>query len=149
MTKFKKGDRVEIQPGTVKWKPAVYAGRVWFVGGHSSCGLHLVDFRKSPKAATERVAVEADRLRRAPKLVPPKKIARPAAKQAKKYPVLKQRWTEHERGWGSRPDGETLHLTREDRDIYVRGYNATYKKLVAALTSTEVRHPWAQRGISA
>lgn len=43
-----------------------------------------------------------------------------------RYLVVCQDWTEHERGWGSRPDGHSLHLTFADRDIYVEGYNATY-----------------------
>ena len=33
-----------------------------------------------------------------------------------------QDWTESESGWGRRPDGHTLHLTREDRDLYVEGH---------------------------
>jgi hypothetical protein len=33
-----------------------------------------------------------------------------------------QDWIESERGWGTRPDGYTLHLTKSDRDAYVRAY---------------------------
>ncbi len=33
--------------------------------------------------------------------------------------VLCQRWTETERGWGQRPDGFSLHITRENRDAYI------------------------------
>ena len=40
--------------------------------------------------------------------------------------VVLQDWTEHERGWGSRPDGQTIHLTMEDRNEYVEGYNKTF-----------------------
>jgi hypothetical protein len=40
--------------------------------------------------------------------------------------VVCQDWLEHERGWGSRPDGYTLHLTLADRDVYVVGYDATF-----------------------
>jgi hypothetical protein len=40
--------------------------------------------------------------------------------------VFCQDWEESERGWGVRPDGHTLHLTREDRDAYVKGYNAAH-----------------------
>ena len=183
MTKFKDGENVEIRPGTVNWKPAVYRGKIRFVAGYASAWFHQVDYQASPTSETVRVTVETDRIRKAPKLAPVAKIQRidvvprrRPEKPPEKYPVLKQHWTEHERGWGSRPDGVTLHLTREDRDIYVNGYHATYnnldsapdeytsadggpeiidvdeatyKKLVAALTSEEVRHPWAQRGISA
>jgi hypothetical protein len=40
--------------------------------------------------------------------------------------VICQDWEESERGWGVRPDGHTLHLSREDHDAYVKGYYATY-----------------------
>lgn len=46
--------------------------------------------------------------------------------------VVCQDWEESERGWGVRPDGFTLHLTREDRDAYVKGYNDTYNNLPSA-----------------
>ena len=35
-----------------------------------------------------------------------------------------QLWEESERGWGSRPDGCSLHLTLKDRDDYI---NIIYK----------------------
>jgi len=38
------------------------------------------------------------------------------------HTVIAQDWEESEAGWGVRPDGFTLHLTREDRDAYVKGY---------------------------
>ena len=31
-------------------------------------------------------------------------------------------WTEHERGWGCRPDGFTLHATAEDAKQYIDDY---------------------------
>lgn len=31
-------------------------------------------------------------------------------------------WTESEAGWGTRPDGVTLHLTKEDYQKYVDDY---------------------------
>jgi hypothetical protein len=31
-------------------------------------------------------------------------------------------WTEYERGWGQRPDGHTLHLTKEDAKQYIDDY---------------------------
>jgi len=33
-------------------------------------------------------------------------------------------WEESERGWGTRPDGCTLHLTKEDYVNYVKDYNS-------------------------
>ena len=38
-----------------------------------------------------------------------------------RYAVL-DTWTESERGWGTRPDGATLHLTMEDYKKYVEEY---------------------------
>jgi hypothetical protein len=37
--------------------------------------------------------------------------------------VICQPWREYERGWGSRPDGCSLHLTILDRDQFVDAYN--------------------------
>jgi hypothetical protein len=31
-------------------------------------------------------------------------------------------WTESERGWGCRPDGASLHLTRDDVTKYIKKY---------------------------
>lgn len=36
--------------------------------------------------------------------------------------LYRQNWLESERGWGIRPDGYSLHLSRLDRDAYVRQY---------------------------
>lgn len=36
--------------------------------------------------------------------------------------VIVQKWEESERGWGTRPDGYSLHLTEKDRRAYVDGY---------------------------
>jgi hypothetical protein len=36
--------------------------------------------------------------------------------------IYLQAWEESERGWGVRPDGFSLHLTREDCDNYCRQY---------------------------
>lgn len=33
-------------------------------------------------------------------------------------------WTEYERGWGARPDGHTLHVSREQAEQHVRDYMA-------------------------
>ena len=34
--------------------------------------------------------------------------------------VICQDWLESERGWGTRPDGCSLHLTEEDRQQYIQ-----------------------------
>ena len=38
------------------------------------------------------------------------------------YPAIRVGWTESERGWGQRPDGYSLHLTREDSEAYIKEY---------------------------
>ena len=39
-----------------------------------------------------------------------------------KLEIICQDWLESERGWGTRPDGYSLHLTLGDRDNYVKNY---------------------------
>jgi len=36
--------------------------------------------------------------------------------------VLIEEWTEYERGWGQRPDGFSIHLTRKDYDEFIADY---------------------------
>ena len=36
--------------------------------------------------------------------------------------VIVQKWEESERGWGTRPDGYSLHKTEADRAAYVKAY---------------------------
>lgn len=38
------------------------------------------------------------------------------------HQVWCQKWEESERGWGTRPDGFSLHLTKEDLDAFIRAY---------------------------
>ncbi len=38
------------------------------------------------------------------------------------YRLLCQKWEESELGWGTRPDGYSLHLTDEDRRAYIQKY---------------------------
>jgi len=40
----------------------------------------------------------------------------------KKFILILETWTETESGWGCRPDGITLHLTKEDCEKYVKAY---------------------------
>ena len=42
-----------------------------------------------------------------------------------KFPVMVQLWEESERGWGTRPDGYSLHLTEEARKSYIEDYWAS------------------------
>lgn len=39
-----------------------------------------------------------------------------------KHEVIVQKWEESERGWGTRPDGFSLHLTDADRKSYIEEY---------------------------
>lgn len=43
------------------------------------------------------------------------------------HTVVAQDWEESERGWGVRPDGFTLHLTREAREAFVMAKLARQK----------------------
>lgn len=36
--------------------------------------------------------------------------------------LICQEWEESERGWGTRPDGCSLHLTEEDRKTFIKAY---------------------------
>lgn len=38
------------------------------------------------------------------------------------HTIIRQGWIEHERGWGLRPDDDSLHLTMEDRHQFVKEY---------------------------
>lgn len=40
--------------------------------------------------------------------------------------VFAQLWEESERGWGTRPDGTTLHLTVADAEAFIADYNKRY-----------------------
>lgn len=42
--------------------------------------------------------------------------------KTKKQPVVCQEWIESERGWGTRPDGYSIHLTEADRVDYMKEY---------------------------
>lgn len=38
------------------------------------------------------------------------------------HAVYAVNWTEHERGWGTRPDGHTLHSSLEEANRYIADY---------------------------
>ncbi|QQG45187.1 MAG: hypothetical protein HYW89_04285 [Candidatus Sungiibacteriota bacterium] len=40
----------------------------------------------------------------------------------KVYRVVCQKWLESERGWGTRPDGYSLHLTDKEREQFIKEY---------------------------
>lgn len=42
--------------------------------------------------------------------------------QMEKRIVICQKWEESERGWGTRPDGYSLHLTEKDRQDFCKEY---------------------------
>jgi hypothetical protein len=42
--------------------------------------------------------------------------------------VVCQHWREYERGWGSRPDGFSLHRTMADRDAFIERHNKALPK---------------------
>lgn len=46
----------------------------------------------------------------------------------KLFTIVYQEWTESERGWGKRPDGYTLHLTKLDCLDYVKQTNEQERK---------------------
>ena len=48
------------------------------------------------------------------------------------HPVWCQDWEESERGWGIRPDGFTLHLSKVDLVVYVRVFYMAYKNEASA-----------------
>lgn len=46
-----------------------------------------------------------------------------AAPASAKKTVVCQKWEESERGWGTRPDGYSLHLTDADRKQFIQDYS--------------------------
>ena len=38
------------------------------------------------------------------------------------YTIVVQKWEESERGWGTRPDGYSLHLSEENRKQFIEKY---------------------------
>lgn len=46
--------------------------------------------------------------------------------------VIVQNWEESERGWGTRPDGFTVHINREQHRLYVDWYYKTFNSETVA-----------------
>lgn len=42
--------------------------------------------------------------------------------KCKVHTVVCQKWLESERGWGTRPDGYSLHLTERHKDQFIKKY---------------------------
>lgn len=42
------------------------------------------------------------------------------------YAVYAVSWTEYERSWGQRPDGVSLHKSREDAEKYISDYDKKF-----------------------
>ena len=40
----------------------------------------------------------------------------------KQFIAVCQKWEESERGWGTRPDGYSLHLSQQDKEHYIKTY---------------------------
>lgn len=58
-----------------------------------------------------------------------------------KYRVLCQKWMESERGWGTRPDGYSLHCTDEDRKAYIKEY---WARMPEARTPDEIPEEYSK-----
>jgi len=43
-------------------------------------------------------------------------------KNVSEYVLICQKWEESERGWGTRPDGYSLHVTDADRKAFIKEY---------------------------
>lgn len=54
------------------------------------------------------------------------------AKNKMFYSVWIQNWEESERGWGTRPDGFTVHVSKAQLEAYVHWYNKTFNNLSEA-----------------
>jgi hypothetical protein len=50
----------------------------------------------------------------------------PLVESEETFNVVCQEWVERERGWGMRPDGYTLHLTKDDHDAWVKRHYARH-----------------------
>jgi len=58
-----------------------------------------------------------------PKALARKRVEEGALEKGFDVPVCCQIWEESERGWGTKSDGYSLHLSLEDRDIFVKKAN--------------------------
>jgi hypothetical protein len=62
------------------------------------------------------------------------------ATRRKTHPAVRQNWEESERGWGTRPDGYSLHLTLADAKAYANQFlKEQYKRLGEEVPDEYVR----------
>lgn len=59
-----------------------------------------------------------------------------------KHVVICQRWEESERGWGTRPDGYSLHLTKGDHKEFCKEYWDKMPKYIPDEYSREDGQPY-------
>ena len=55
--------------------------------------------------------------------------------------LIVQKWEESERGWGTRPDGYTLHMKREDVGAFLRAMREREKKSYGGCVPDEYSMP--------
>lgn len=55
--------------------------------------------------------------------------------------VLVQTWSESERGWGTRPDGLSIHFSEEQRLKYIDEHWERYKEMYGDKTPDEYDRP--------
>lgn len=58
--------------------------------------------------------------------------------------VVELEWTEHERGWGQRPDGYTYHLTMEDAKKHIANHWAKHPVEVPNEYSSPETPKWVE-----
>jgi hypothetical protein len=80
--------------------------------------------------ADDSVIRAADKILEAPEAKP--ELRKELEQRMRPRLVICQNWLESEAGWGQRPDGHTLHLTKEDHQTYVDGYNAQHNSAPSA-----------------
>lgn len=59
-----------------------------------------------------------------------------------KHQVLCQEWEESERGWGTRPDGYSLHLDESDCSSFIKAYWAEQPDRIGGMAPDEYSRPW-------
>lgn len=55
--------------------------------------------------------------------------------------VVVQKWEESERGWGTRPEGYSIHRTEKDKAAFVFGYMEKQRELLGEAVPDEYMRP--------
>lgn len=63
------------------------------------------------------------------------------------HTLIKQNWREFERGWGSRPDGYTLHLDEAGRERFVDEFLRKQDQRAGGHVPDEYSRPWGDATI--